>query len=307
MGRLMNRNKNIVVVGHLVWDRLNYQDGKSVEGFGGIAYNLAALASLVREHTTIFPICYLGKDLESQTREYWSRFDNIDWSFAGRLPQKQEIHVLTYDNTGYRKEDNHNLFPKIATSLFAGLQQIDIALVNYIGGNEFPPESLRWLKKIYNPTIYLDFHSLALSRVSKNTRQFRHHPHWQKYTSQADIVQMNVYELRTLFPVRTDDWSHISKVASKVLETGPKVVIVTRESEDLIVVRRDSNKIIEMAFPVPSVTRIVDSTGCGDTFAGGFVSSLSRGSNIESCCRDGLAIASKKVTFSGINGFFKKI
>jgi hypothetical protein len=307
MAKLISQNKNIFVVGHLVWDRLNYADGRSVEAFGGIAYNLAALASAIESTVTIYPICYLGRNLELKTGQYWEKFINIDWAYAKTLPQNQEIHTLTYDDTGYRKEKNSYLFPRLTKSLFRGCPKIDIALVNYIGGDEFPPERLRWLKDNHKPIIYLDFHSLALSRVSQNKRHFRCHPHWQKYTSQADMVQMNVYELNTLFPNLVNEPAMIFNAAIQILETGPEAVIVTRESEDLIVVWRKGNGIIKQVFEVPKVAEIVDSTGCGDSFAGGFVSCLVQGKNISDCCLGGLALASRKIAFSGLNGFFKKI
>jgi hypothetical protein len=306
MIKIRNQNKNIVVIGHLVWDRINYSDGRSVETFGGIAYNLAALASAIRPTTTIYPICYLGKNLELKTSQFWKKFGNINWACAKTLPQNQEIHVLTYDNTGYRKEDNKYLFPRLTKSLFKGCPKIDIALVNYIGGDEFPPERLRWLKNEYKPIIYLDFHSLALSRVSQDRRHFRCHPHWRKYTSQADIVQMNVYELKTLFPQLINEPASIFNSAVKVLETGPEVVIVTRENEDLVVVWRKGSRILKRSFTIPKVSMCVDSTGCGDTFAAGFVSSLVQGEGIDACCLKGLALASRKIAFSGLNSFFKK-
>jgi sugar/nucleoside kinase (ribokinase family) len=306
MSKLANQNKNIVVVGHLVWDRINYSDGHSLETFGGIAYNLAALASVIEPTTTIYPICYLGKNLDLKTRQYWKKFINIDWAYARTLQQNQEIHALIYDNTGYRKEKNSYLFPKLSKSLFKGCSPIDIALVNYIGGDEFPPKQLRWLRNKYNSKIYLDFHSLALSRVSRNKRHFRYHPHWRKYTSQADFVQMNVYELKTLFPNLVDEPEAIFNSVIRVLDTGPEAVIVTRESEDLVVVWRNRNRIIKRVFGVPKVSEIVDSTGCGDSFAGGFVSCLIQGKCIDECCHKGLALASRKIAFSGLNGFFKK-
>jgi sugar/nucleoside kinase (ribokinase family) len=307
LNKAILQKKNIVVIGHLVWDRLIYSDARLIETFGGIAYNLAALASVAEPNATIYPICYLGKNLELKSSQYWKKFRNIDWSCAKTLPQNQEIHVLTYDDTGYRKEANDFLFPKLSKSLFKDCSKIDIALVNYIGGDEFPPERLRWLKNRYKPKIYLDFHSLALSRVSRNKRHFRYHPHWRKYTSQANIVQMNVYELKTLFSNLIDEPTAIFNSAIKVLETGPEAVIVTRESEDLVAVWRDRNRIIKRLFSVPKPAELVDSTGCGDSFAGGFVSCMAQGKGISECCLGGLALASRKITFSGLNGFFKKI
>jgi hypothetical protein len=303
----MKQPNNIAVIGHLVWDRLNYADGRSIEAFGGITYNLAAMASVAAYDTKIYPVCYLGKDFVEKTREYWGRFPQIDWSLVRILKQNQEIHILKYNKTGYRREDNLNLFPQISKANFKNCPNIDIALVNYIGGDEFPPTMIRWLKARYDPKIYLDFHSLALSRVSKSTRNFRRHPHWRKYISEANIVQMNAYELATLYPETENEPARIFEAAIQILEMGPRAILVTRENQDLIAVWKDGQKIIKRAYTIPKVPRVVDSTGCGDTFSAGFVYALGRGLGFEACCLSGLRLAAKKITFSGPDGFFKKI
>jgi adenosine kinase len=299
--------KNIAIIGHLVWDKINHANGRTIEDFGGIAYNLAALSTVVNSSTRIFPICYLGEDLELKARNYWKRSSNIDFSYAKTLAQRQEIHVLTYDRVGYRKEDNRNLFPPLNISLFNDCPNFDIALVNYIGGDEFPPANLRWFKNNFKSLIYLDFHSLALSRVARNRRYFRCHPHWRKYTALADIVQMNYYELKTLFPGIKDETAQIMDSAFKVMETGPRAVIITRENKNLIAIWRAGKKVSRRAFPVSQVSKVVDSTGCGDSFAAGFVNGLCQGKGIEACCQEGLRLASRKITFSGPDGFFRKI
>jgi adenosine kinase len=295
--------KKIAIIGHLVWDCLNYADGRSIETFGGIAYNLAALASVADSFTRIYPVCYLGKNIKNKAADFWANFPHIDWSLVRVLDQDQEIHILNYSSEGYRCENNLNLFPQIARANFKGCTGIDIGLVNFIGGDEFPPNSISWLKKKYRPLIYLDYHSLALSRISNGMRHFRRHPHWRKYISEADIVQMNEFELETLYPGILDSPEKICNAARMILRLGPRAVIITREYKDLIAAWREANLIRTEYFPIPNAPKIVDSTGCGDSFAAGFVYAMSQGKSIRACCLSGLKLAARKITFSGPGGF----
>jgi adenosine kinase len=299
--------QRIAIIGHLVWDRINYIDGGTIESFGGTAYNLAALASVADNSTFIFPVCYIGKNLIDKTKKYWGRFTQIDWSLSRVLDQNQEVHVLKYNKSGYRRENNLNLFPHISRANFKNCPALDIALINYIGGNEFPPASIRWLKEKYKPLIYLDYHSLALSRVSGYKRHFRRHPHWRRYLLEADIVQMNEFELETLFPGVVDSPLKISEAAREILHLGPRMAIITRENQDLVAAWRVGNLTKWKSFAIPKVPNEVDSTGCGDTYAAGFVYALSKGKDFEACCISGLKLAARKIAFSGPEGFFKKI
>jgi sugar/nucleoside kinase (ribokinase family) len=299
--------KQIAVIGHLVWDRIIRPDGEVIEAFGGTAYNLAALSSVSKGKTTIFPVCYIGNDLAAEAAQYFYQMPSLDLSCLKMISRPTETHQLTYRADGYRKEDNRHNMPVYTKSLFAGCPKFDLALVNYIGGDEFPPRLLAWFKAKYKPIIYLDFHSLALGRAADNHRYFRYHPHWHKYTALADYVQMNDYELKSLFPGCTNSLETILGATKQVLITGPKAVIITREDKDLVVMWRDKRKIASKTIKVPHLGRAVDPTGCGDSFAAGFVNSISRQNDILRACRAGLAIASQKATFSGLEGYFKQI
>jgi len=297
----------IAVIGHIVWDKIIWPDGQVVEDFGGTAYNLAALSSLVDDFATVYPVCLIGKDLAGRFHDHFGQLPGIDLSLVKTINQHHETHILTYDSSGYRKENNRHPMPMLFRALFGNCPNIDIALVNYIGGDEFPPRLLRWLKDAFRPLIYMDFHSLALGRTAKNYRFFRYHSHWRAYTSLADIVQMNYFELKTLFANIENMPSQIMTAAKTVLATGPKAVIVTRESDNLIVVWRQNRKVLSRALPVPAVKKAVDQTGCGDSFAAGFVYSFLKQRKILRACNSGLRLAAQKLTFSGITGFIEKI
>jgi sugar/nucleoside kinase (ribokinase family) len=298
--------KKIAVIGHLVWDRIVRPDGKVIEAFGGTAYNVAALSAISKGKSKIYPVCYIGSDLSDKASSYFGQMPGLDLSCLKMLNRPTETHELTYRANGYRKEDNRHNMPIFTKSLFASCPKFDMALVNYIGGDEFPPRLLAWFKAKYRSHIYMDFHSLALGRTPKNCRYFRYHPHWHKYTALADYVQMNDYELKSLFPGSDENIDSVFSAAKRVLMTGPKAVIVTREANDLAVLYRNRGKAIARAIKVPRVDLAIDPTGCGDSFASGFVNGICGFDDIIKACREGLKIASKKVIFSGLDGFFNK-
>jgi len=301
----------VAIIGHLVWDRIINPAGNTTEALGGIAYNLAALGVIAGSSIKVLPVCNVGYDLYDKAKTFFSRFPAIDFSYVNKIPQKNKTHELIYSCNGNRVEVNIGNLSMITPRLFSTCRKLDLALVNYIGGDEFPPRYLKWLKKNFKPLIYLDYHSLSLGcdkagRPGRRVkRRLRYHPHWREYTSQADIVQMNSYELKSIFPDMIDELDSVAFFAKKIFDNGPKIVIITREEEGVVVISMARSRLRVDMLPAYPVRKVVDPTGCGDSFAAGFIISHLKRRNLLKACRNGLKLAGLKAGFSGLNGFFK--
>lgn len=303
--------KNIAVVGHLVWDRIVKPDGGVTEAMGGIAYSLTALGAIAPQGCRICPVCNIGYDMRLKVKETFGRYPNIDLSLIRLIKRQNKIHQLIYSGNNYRRELNFGAMPDIRLSLLAGLNSCDIVWLNYIGGNEFRPYYIRLLKARYKPLIYMDYHSLALGEkiIDKEKliteRYFRYNTHWRDYVALADIVQMNSAELRSIYSgARDDDIDSIIAAALKVYAAGPKIVIITREEKELVVVSgRRKEPDINLLKVMPA--KVVDPTGCGDSLGAGFIASYIQDGDLLKACHNGLALARKKAGFSGLDGFSK--
>ena len=139
--------KTIAVVGHLVQDRIVNQTGRKVESFGGIANSLAALGTVVDSSIRVLPVCNIGYDLYDKAKAFFEKFPPIDFSLVNRIDIKNKIHELKYNRDGYRQEINIGELPLITTRLFKNCDKIDLALVNYIGGDEYPAPLFEMAKR----------------------------------------------------------------------------------------------------------------------------------------------------------------
>ena len=86
-----------------------------------------------------------------------------------------------------------------------------------------------------------------------------------KVASQVDVLFMDEGEIRQF----TEE-TNLVKAAHKVLSLGVKVVVVKRGEHGVMLVQNDGLFVL----PAYPLKRVVDPTGAGDTFAGGFMSYL---------------------------------
>jgi sugar/nucleoside kinase (ribokinase family) len=124
-------------------------------------------------------------------------------------------------------------------------------------------------------------------------------PDLLKVLKRIDVLLINEGELRKL----TGNWNTI-QAARDVLRMGPKTVVIKR-GEYGFVLLSENNFFIWPAFPVEEV---VDPTGAGDTFAGGFLGSLAQLgrdctlADFKEACLTGSLLASFTVQDFGLDG-----
>ena len=89
---------------------------------------------------------------------------------------------------------------------------------------------------------------------------------------ETNILILNDEETRQL----TDE-VNLRQGAEKLLEMGPEVVVMKKGEHGAILISKDSY-FVAPAYPVK---KVVDPTGAGDCFAGGFVGYLAKSGNFE--------------------------
>lgn len=111
----------------------------------------------------------------------------------------------------------------------------------------------------------------------------------------CDYVTPNESEVGTLTGMPVDSMLQIERAAAALLERGPRNVILTLGARGAFVLGPGVAEHVE-AFQIGSV---VDTTGAGDAFNGGFAVGLAEGMNIIEATRFGCAAAGLSVTRQG--------
>ncbi|MCG8570230.1 MAG: adenosine kinase [Spirochaetes bacterium] len=107
----------------------------------------------------------------------------------------------------------------------------------------------------------------------------------------ADILFGNLEEARILTGVQDP-----VEAGKKILTMGPEIVLVKVGSEGSYLFHGDQ----VVKIPVYQAEEILDSTGCGDIYAGGFLYGYSKGYDIEKCAHIASYLAAQIITIPGV-------
>lgn len=112
-------------------------------------------------------------------------------------------------------------------------------------------------------------------------------------TGAVDILFANIHEVKALYQTADAD----TALAALREEDTPHALlsVVTRSEDGSLVISRDRTRAVD-AF---AVDRIVDSTGAGDLFAGGFLAGLAHGLDEVGCARLGAMAAAEVISHVG--------
>lgn len=314
----------LAVVGTLLVDTIHRPDGKIVESLGGIAYNIAYLASQAPPGVRIEPICRVGPDGWDKVRSSWERLPRVDPSLLIPDPSATPRNTLVYAEGGSRGGSGTESGAEIVgvgdrsecpTGLLAPLTERDLApaagadltLVNCITGRDLSLSALRGLSAVCD-RVYLDVHSLALGFAEDGTRTYRQPPEWKSWIACADVVQSNRAEAATLAgldafdhdPAEVDDF--LERELMEAIErhsARPSVVVLTEGAKGATLLWRVGGRVERFQIPAPSV-EVVDPTGAGDAFGSGYALAWLLGADPPAAAACGTRVGAAACTVSGL-------
>ena len=104
----------VTVIGTIARDTIFTLDGERIESYGGILYNVVALANLADADTTICPVCNLGEDIYETVVEMLQVYPNLDLRGIRKVPQPNNHVTLIYRSPEDRVEILHHCVPPVS-------------------------------------------------------------------------------------------------------------------------------------------------------------------------------------------------
>jgi len=244
---------SVTVVGSVALDTVETPWGRNEEGLGGSATYFALAAA---NYTSVHVVGVVGEDFPARHVELLEA-KGIDVEGMERTPGK------TFRWTGRYHEDVNvrdtldtqlNVFEHFHPKLPEAARQAKYLFL----GNIHPSLQRDVLDQAQAGFVALDTMNLWIATSLDEL---------EAVLEKVDAIIINDSEIRDLTGER-----NLVKGVAAVRELGPRIVVV-KKGEHGCLLFEDDGMFFAPALPLPEV---VDPTGAGDTFAGGFMGHLAR-------------------------------
>ncbi len=293
----------ITVIGHLCLDTIHLPTHEPPRrSYGGIAFTLATLASLMGPDDTVTPVLGVGRNEHAEFLEWLQQFPQIKTEAIFTLPgPTNEVHLFYEGTGGSRTECSNHISPPIPFEAIKPHLSCDGILVNMISGFDITLETLDKVRMEIREKgipIHFDFHSLTLG-VDKEFKRFRRPlSDWRRWCFMLHSVQLSELEAQGLTAERYNEEHLINQMMPLMVSA----LIITRGEKGATLVRQEHKKLLRHEEPGIPLPAAIDPTGCGDVFGAAFFLQWLRTKNLVGAVQFANRVASAKTAFSGPEG-----
>ena len=281
----MTTSKPILAVGSIALDSLETIEGNRTEILGGSSTYFGLAANLF---SSVSLVGVVGDDFPQKGWDLFSN-NNIDINNIQVEPGKTFRWGGRYNNDYSNRETlftNLGVFEKFQPSILEDYKKTDFLFL----GNIQPDLQLNVAKQMDNAkTIVCDTMNLWIDLCPDRL--------WDVVKS-VDMFLLNEEEA-----IQLTNKTNIYDAANQLLENGPSVVIIKLGGNGALLSFND----VRVQIPVFPINKLIDPTGAGDSFAGGFIGHLvnhGKDDLIEAVIT-GAAVASFTVSGFGIDSLLE--
>lgn len=285
-------------------DEVVAADGSRRESFGGTAYNAMALSSMLRTSDRVVPILFASREhVDALRGRVFAARPQVSFAGMRACSEGTDENVLTY-RTGNDRDERMTLrTPALQIQHLAECEDSHGLLVNFVSGRELSLDTMKMLRRMTRGLVHVDVHNLCRKLDADGRLVPGTLPDWRAWLGEVDSVQANETEAEIVLgrPVRTD-----AEVRSAVLEflslRNVRAACITLGAGGCMVGHRlgpdGALRIARLA--ALEVSNVVDTTGCGDCWASGFVVGMLRHRNPVRAALLGTTVAGLNASGSGL-------
>lgn len=306
----MSAHRSVAVLGPIPKDRIITHRGQVFEKYGCALYTVAALSALLDDDDRIYPVVHVQREDEGPITELLSAFPNVDLTGIRSVSDHGAVVELTYVDQNTRIEQQTGFMDPITPADVEFALHADAFVCVPITDYEVGQATLTYLKQHSAGTIHLDAHGPTSTLVVGGERRRRLWVERDTWLPSIDILKMNLEEAGcSWFPSRIALEHHdagapipmgeLPAFAAHCLRHGVEAVCVTLDQRGCVAYWLDeAGELAEEIVPRVPVEHVVDTTGCGDSFAAGMAFGYLQDGDVVRACQYGNAMGAQRASGS---------
>ena len=275
----MKKHIEIAVVGPIPQDTIITHRNETITKYGCVTHPTIALAKLLENNGKVIPISHIHKKDHEQIINLFSDYKAIDTSGISSKKDQGTIIELKFVDQNNRKETQLANMSPVSIDDIKPFLHVDSFVFVPITNFEIDLDTLKYIKNHSSSKIIFDAHGPTTFVDDQGKRLRKYWADMEQWLPYIDVLKMNLEESHCSWHDRDytsdelyneDDTSHLEDFAKHVLDKGVTYLYVTLDSRGCSIFSKGENGQIDHEFvkSVP-VDQVIDTTGCGDSFAGG--------------------------------------
>jgi pfkB family carbohydrate kinase len=310
------KSRKVAVLGAIPRDQIVTHAGERFHKYGCVIYTAAALSSLLDPGDVVVPISHVREEDEGPIKQILGSFPNIDTSGITSLADQGDVVELRYIDQNQRVERQTSFMDPILPADVDDVLDADVFVCVPITDYEVGQPTLRHIKEHSLATVLLDAHGPATTLTRSGERQPRVWADQDVWLPYVDILKMNLDEANSAWlgesaelsadpPPLSDE--RLRDLARHCLARGVGAVCVTLDERGCVAFFRDSSGgIAEEFVDRIEVEHVVDTTGAGDSFAGGLAYGYLAYRDYVVACQYGNAMGAQRCTGTDLDVYLSR-
>ncbi|HEY9008417.1 carbohydrate kinase family protein [Ohtaekwangia sp.] len=272
--------KRIAILGPIPRDHIVTHQGDLIQKWGCVTHPVIALSIMAGEQIEIIPVSHLRQvDLDNVV-EVFNGYQGINLKHITTRYDQGDIISLKFIDMNNRLERQTGFMDPITPEDVKKLIDCEVFVFIPISDYEISLETLKYLKKKSKGTIIFDAHGPTTACLINGERMRKFWIDRDQWLPYIDVLKMNLeeahaswfkkeYESQDFSETPDVDRDNLREFATHCLDQGVKCVYITVDSRGCLVYYKVRGKLHEEMVPAVKVENVIDTTGCGDSFAGG--------------------------------------
>lgn len=270
----------IAIIGPIPRDTIFTHNKEIIQKYGCVTHPAIALAKLMKDTGEVIIISHVHKKDHEAIKELFAPYDNVDVSGLDCKSDRGTVIELKFLDQNNRLEKQTAFMNPVLPEDVKPFLDADAFVFVPITDFEISLSTLKYIKENSEGIIIFDAHGPTTAMNINGSRERKFWIDRDEWLPHIDVLKMNLeesmccwfkneYDIDEMGHYDEENTDHLDDFGAYVLKKGVKVLYVTLDSRGCVAYTLKEGTVHKEFISSVPVKEVIDTTGCGDSFAGG--------------------------------------